>query len=143
MTGGDPLNWFRTCHFSAEIFFSVGTNYLIYQWGLYEPSSLVKLKNSMLELRLQPAYKHAQTNCPFRFYDLVMIAPANGSQPVLQHLQQTFAFLRHSMRSIYSPAEFIKAARPPWFEVGRQQDCSEFLRFVLTCQSTMIRSNLT
>jgi len=66
----------------------------------------------------------------FRFYDCVMSAPVTSGQPVLQYLQQTFAFLRHSMRSIYSPAEFIKAARPPWFEVGRQQDCSEFLRFV-------------
>ena len=58
-----------------------------------------------------------------------MSASTSPCQNVLHHLQQTFAFLRHSMRSIYSPAEFVKASRPPWFEPGRQQDCSEFLRF--------------
>ena len=35
------------------------------------------------------------------------------------------------MRSIYSPSDLLKIARPPWFESGRQQDCSEFLRYLL------------
>ena len=67
----------------------------------------------------------------YRFYDCVMSAPTSSGQNVLSQLQQTFAFLRHSMRAVYSPADFVKASRPPWFEPGRQQDCSEFLRFVL------------
>ncbi len=58
-------------------------------------------------------------------------APLTSSQNVLFRLQQAFAFLKLSQRSIYSPAEFLKAARPPWFEPGRQQDCSEFLRYLL------------
>ena len=46
-------------------------------------------------------------------------------------LQQTFTFLRHTLRALYSPSDFLKTARPPWFESGRQQDCSEFLRYLL------------
>ena len=52
-------------------------------------------------------------------------------QPVLASLQQVFLFLRYSSRNIYSPSEFLRLARPPWFESGRQQDCSEFLTFLL------------
>lgn len=63
---------------------------------------------------------------------MVLSTPAASMhQPVLLKLQQTFAFLRHTLRSIYSPSEFLKIARPPWFESGRQQDCSEFLRYLL------------
>ncbi len=49
-------------------------------------------------------------------------------QVVLTKLQQVLIFLKYSFRSAYSPAAFIKLSRPPWFEAGRQQDCSEFLR---------------
>ena len=66
-----------------------------------------------------------------RFCDTVMSASSNQQQPVLAKLQLTFAFLRHTLRALHSPAEFLKAARPPWFEPGRQQDCSEFLRYLL------------
>merc|ERR550519_643319 len=67
-----------------------------------------------------------------RFCDLVISAPSPGNQqPVLAKLQQTFAFLRHTLRALYSPSDFLKTARPPWFESGRQQDCSEFLRYLL------------
>jgi len=52
-------------------------------------------------------------------------------QPVLASLQQVFLFLRYSRRNIYSPSEFLRLARPPWFETGRQQDCSEFLTYLL------------
>ena len=66
------------------------------------------------------------------FRELVFMAPVQASsQKVLDKLQQTFAFLKNTMRAIYSPSEFLKAARPPWFESGRQQDCSEFLKFLL------------
>ena len=62
---------------------------------------------------------------------MVLSAPCGSHQPVLAKLQQTFAFLRHTLRAIYSPSDFLKSARPPWFESGRQQDCSEFLRYLL------------
>ncbi len=58
-------------------------------------------------------------------------AALTGSQAVMYRLQVAFTFLKLSQRSIYSPAEFLKAAKPPWFENGRQQDCSEFLRYLL------------
>lgn len=34
-------------------------------------------------------------------------------------------------RAAYSPAAFLKASRPSWFSAGHQQDCSEFLKYVL------------
>ena len=52
-------------------------------------------------------------------------------QRVLTSLQQVFVFLRYSKRSIFSPSEFLRLARPSWFEAGRQQDCSEFLTHLL------------
>ena len=65
------------------------------------------------------------------FSDEVMSVTTNHQQPVLAKLQKTFAYLRLTLRALYSPSDFLKAARPPWFEPGRQQDCSEFLRYLL------------
>jgi len=66
-----------------------------------------------------------------RFRSLVLASTPGHNQPVLASLQQAFTFLRYSMRNIYSPSEFLRIARPPWFESGRQQDCSEFLTYLL------------
>jgi len=66
-----------------------------------------------------------------RFRSLVFASSPGYNQPVLASLQQVFIFLRHSKRNIYSPSEFLRIARPPWFESGRQQDCSEFLTYLL------------
>merc|ERR1719209_530771 len=63
-----------------------------------------------------------------RFRSLVLASTPGQNQPDLASLQQVFTFLRYSMRNIYSPSEFLRIARPPWFESGRQQDPSEFLR---------------
>ena len=67
----------------------------------------------------------------FRFCDMVLSFPLTTQQPVMMKLQQTFAYLRYTLRAIYSPSDLLKSARPPWFESGRQQDCSEFLRYLL------------
>lgn len=32
-------------------------------------------------------------------------------------------------RSFFCSDNFIKVSKPPWFEAGLQQDCSEFLRY--------------
>lgn len=53
------------------------------------------------------------------------------SQPHLAALQQAFAFLAFSERPTYSPADFHQVALPPWFEGGRQHDCSEFINYLL------------
>ncbi|KAM3623115.1 uncharacterized protein V6R79_007180 [Siganus canaliculatus] len=55
----------------------------------------------------------------------------NGSNMLMKKLQLLFAFLAHTQRAAYAPRNFLEASRPPWFNVGSQQDCSEYLRFLL------------
>ncbi|KAE8300299.1 Ubiquitin carboxyl-terminal hydrolase 38 [Larimichthys crocea] len=55
----------------------------------------------------------------------------NGSNMLMKKLQMLFAFLAHTQRAAYAPRNFLEASRPPWFNVGSQQDCSEYLRFLL------------
>ena len=61
----------------------------------------------------------------------VLASRPSPSRPQLAALQRVFAFLAFSKRPSYSPVEFQLAVLPPWFERGRQQDCSEFLRYLL------------
>uniref|UniRef100_A0A3Q0SAV9 Ubiquitin carboxyl-terminal hydrolase n=1 Tax=Amphilophus citrinellus TaxID=61819 RepID=A0A3Q0SAV9_AMPCI len=55
----------------------------------------------------------------------------NSSNTLMKKLQLLFAFLAHTQRAAYAPRNFLEASRPPWFNVGSQQDCSEYLRFLL------------
>ncbi|XP_039606124.1 ubiquitin carboxyl-terminal hydrolase 38 [Polypterus senegalus] len=55
----------------------------------------------------------------------------NGSNTLMKKLQLLFAFLAHTQRAAYAPHSFFEASRPPWFTTGSQQDCSEYLRFLL------------
>ncbi|KAM8773617.1 ubiquitin carboxyl-terminal hydrolase 38 [Acanthopagrus schlegelii] len=61
----------------------------------------------------------------------VLSLPLNGSNTLMKKLQLLFAFLAHTQRAAYAPRNFLEASRPPWFNVGSQQDCSEYLRFLL------------
>ncbi|MGH0162951.1 UNVERIFIED_CONTAM: hypothetical protein FKN15_069042 [Acipenser sinensis] len=56
-----------------------------------------------------------------------------GALTVLSHMLLSF---QHSpeafhLRAAYAPRNFFEASRPPWFTPGTQQDCSEYLRFLL------------
>ncbi|XP_054830462.1 ubiquitin carboxyl-terminal hydrolase 35 [Eublepharis macularius] len=55
----------------------------------------------------------------------------NNSQPLMAKLQWLFAFLEHSQRPAISPENFFLASWPPWFTRGAQQDCSEYLKYLL------------
>ncbi|KAF5898029.1 ubiquitin carboxyl-terminal hydrolase 38, partial [Clarias magur] len=55
----------------------------------------------------------------------------NCSNTLMKKLQLLFAFLAHTQRAAYEPRSFLDASRPPWFSAGSQQDCSEYLRFIL------------
>lgn len=50
---------------------------------------------------------------------------------VLRKLQELFAFLALSQRPAVCPRSFLESAKPHWFEAGEQQDCSEFLRYLV------------
>ncbi|CAL1528323.1 unnamed protein product [Lymnaea stagnalis] len=54
-----------------------------------------------------------------------------GRETLLVKLQHVFALLSQSMRPAIAPTKFLQASRPPWFMPGHQQDCSEFLKYLL------------
>ncbi|XP_015196623.1 ubiquitin carboxyl-terminal hydrolase 35 isoform X2 [Lepisosteus oculatus] len=51
--------------------------------------------------------------------------------PLMGNLQRLFAFLEHSQRPAISPDSFLVASIPAWFTPGTQQDCSEYLKYLL------------
>ncbi|XP_007455367.1 PREDICTED: ubiquitin carboxyl-terminal hydrolase 35 [Lipotes vexillifer] len=65
------------------------------------------------------------------FRHCVLRLTENNSQPLMTKLQWLFAFLEHSQRPAISPESFLSASWTPWFSPGTQQDCSEYLKYLL------------
>ncbi|KAE8627808.1 hypothetical protein XENTR_v10007169 [Xenopus tropicalis] len=65
------------------------------------------------------------------FRHAVLSLKETHSQPLMMKLQCLFAFLEHSQRPAISPANFLASFLPPWFTPGVQQDCSEYLKYLL------------
>ncbi|XP_053416039.1 ubiquitin carboxyl-terminal hydrolase 35 [Nycticebus coucang] len=65
------------------------------------------------------------------FRHSVLRLTENNSQPLMTKLQWLFAFLEHSQRPAISPENFLSASWTPWFSPGTQQDCSEYLKYLL------------
>ncbi|ESO88451.1 hypothetical protein LOTGIDRAFT_234511 [Lottia gigantea] len=61
----------------------------------------------------------------------VLTHPIRSPGNILSKLQEVFAFLAKSHRPAIAPSSFLDASRPPWFTNGCQQDCSEFLKYLL------------
>ncbi|XP_041356896.1 ubiquitin carboxyl-terminal hydrolase 35-like isoform X2 [Gigantopelta aegis] len=66
-----------------------------------------------------------------RFQERVLTQTSLLNQELMNRLQETFAFLKLSQRPSFSAVSFLQASRPPWFTAGFQQDCSEFLKYLL------------
>ncbi|TKC46468.1 hypothetical protein EI555_004884 [Monodon monoceros] len=74
------------------------------------------------------------SECPALFGSFrhcVLRLTENNSQPLMTKLQWLFAFLEHSQRPAISPENFLSASWTPWFSPGTQQDCSEYLKYLL------------
>ncbi|XP_018421218.1 PREDICTED: ubiquitin carboxyl-terminal hydrolase 35 [Nanorana parkeri] len=65
------------------------------------------------------------------FRHSVLCLRDSSSQPLMMKLQHLFAFLEHSQRPAVSPESFLACSWPPWFTPGVQQDCSEYLKYLL------------
>uniref|UniRef100_A0A8C8RR35 Ubiquitin carboxyl-terminal hydrolase n=1 Tax=Pelusios castaneus TaxID=367368 RepID=A0A8C8RR35_9SAUR len=65
------------------------------------------------------------------FRHSVLNLTESNCQPLMTKLQWLFAFLEHSQRPAISPESFLSASWPPWFSPGAQQDCSEYLKYLL------------
>ena len=62
---------------------------------------------------------------------MVLQCPSNSDLELMMKMKETFAFLKGTLKATYSPSNLLKIARPPGFESGMQQDCSEFLKYLL------------
>uniref|UniRef100_A0A8D0L8E0 Ubiquitin specific peptidase 35 n=1 Tax=Sphenodon punctatus TaxID=8508 RepID=A0A8D0L8E0_SPHPU len=71
------------------------------------------------------------SHCLLIFRHSVLNLAENNCQPLMTKLQWLFAFLEHSQRPAISPESFLSASWPPWFNRGAQQDCSEYLKYLL------------
>ncbi|XP_052320740.1 ubiquitin carboxyl-terminal hydrolase 38-like [Oncorhynchus keta] len=67
----------------------------------------------------------------FRRHVLSLCLNDATANTLMKKLQLLFTFLSHTQRAAYAPRVFFEASRPPWFNAGSQQDCSEYLRFLL------------
>ncbi|XP_040278582.1 ubiquitin carboxyl-terminal hydrolase 35 [Bufo bufo] len=65
------------------------------------------------------------------FRHSVLCLRDSSNQPLMMKLQHVFAFLEHSQRPAISPESFLASFWPPWFTPGVQQDCSEYLKYLL------------
>ncbi|XP_075054717.1 ubiquitin carboxyl-terminal hydrolase 35 [Mixophyes fleayi] len=65
------------------------------------------------------------------FRHAVLCLRDSNSQPLMMKLQYLFAYLEHSQRPAVSPESFLASSWPPWFTPGVQQDCSEYLKYLL------------
>ncbi|KAM6269817.1 ubiquitin carboxyl-terminal hydrolase 38 [Porphyrio hochstetteri] len=61
----------------------------------------------------------------------VLSLDLNGCNLLVAKLQHLFAFLAYTQRDTYTPRSFFEASRPSWFSPRSQQDCSEYLKFLL------------
>ena len=68
----------------------------------------------------------------------MLSATPSQQEGVLSELQRLFVLLRWGGRRHTGPGDFYAASRPPWFSPGQQQDCSEYLRHLLTAMHEQV-----
>ncbi|BFZ13038.1 hypothetical protein BsWGS_16077 [Bradybaena similaris] len=66
-----------------------------------------------------------------QFRKAVLTKTTQEKENLMEMLQYVFAFLAQSNRPCITPSKFLKASRPSWFLPDHQQDCSEFLKYLL------------
>uniref|UniRef100_A0A8C5MSG1 USP domain-containing protein n=1 Tax=Leptobrachium leishanense TaxID=445787 RepID=A0A8C5MSG1_9ANUR len=65
-----------------------------------------------------------------RFRDCVL--SVTSACPLIVELQRVFIELKYNEGQVFSPRLFLEASRPKRFDVGSQQDCMEYMRFLLS-----------
>lgn len=80
--------------------------------------------------------KKLQLLFAFLAHTQVSVVPCNRCKRIIMQMTTTddttcVVHVSFLQRAAYAPRNFLEASRPPWFNVGSQQDCSEYLRFLL------------
>nr|XP_023656425.1 ubiquitin carboxyl-terminal hydrolase 35 isoform X3 [Paramormyrops kingsleyae] len=88
--------------------------------GLINLGNTCYMSSVIQALFMSPDFRHA-----------VMALKNCDLLPVMGELQRLFAFLQHSQRPAISPDKFLYVSTPAWFTPGSQQDCSEYLKYLL------------
>uniref|UniRef100_A0A8C5WHW1 USP domain-containing protein n=1 Tax=Leptobrachium leishanense TaxID=445787 RepID=A0A8C5WHW1_9ANUR len=65
-----------------------------------------------------------------RFRDCVL--SVTSACPLIGELQSVFIGLKYNEGQVFSPRLFLEASRPKRFDAGSQQDCMEYMRFLLS-----------
>uniref|UniRef100_A0A8C5QPH9 Ubiquitin carboxyl-terminal hydrolase n=1 Tax=Leptobrachium leishanense TaxID=445787 RepID=A0A8C5QPH9_9ANUR len=65
-----------------------------------------------------------------RFRDCVL--SVTSTCPLIVELQRVFIELKYNEGQVFSPRAFLEASRPKRFDAGSQQDCMEYMRFLLS-----------
>uniref|UniRef100_A0A8C5PYL7 USP domain-containing protein n=1 Tax=Leptobrachium leishanense TaxID=445787 RepID=A0A8C5PYL7_9ANUR len=65
-----------------------------------------------------------------RFRDCVL--SVTSTCPLIVELQRVFIELKYNEGQVFSPRAFLEASRPKRFDAGAQQDCMEYMRFLLS-----------
>ena len=90
--------------------------------GLVNLGNTCYLNSVVQALRFTPAFGE----------QLLNMQESESSQPVLSSIKQLISCLTIPSACLtVSPFDFLTTSRPPWFAEGEQQDCSEFLRYLL------------
>ncbi|XP_028397917.1 ubiquitin carboxyl-terminal hydrolase 35-like [Dendronephthya gigantea] len=101
-----------------------------------EMLNLVKNKSRTGLVNLgNTCYMNSILQCLFMldvFRNHLFARPASQTRhPVLYSLQDVITFLLLSKRNAVAPENFVRHSRPPWFPARTQQDCCEFVHYLM------------
>lgn len=117
------LESLHVCNRRRSIFFSPYTTIILAYLAL--PNTTQKNLTTSI-----PGQIRALVLCCTTHKNYSQVYYCRRDQPTRQQSLWLWIMVYISKSYLVLPGRFVNACRPPWFEKGSQQDCSEFFRFV-------------